>query len=52
MKNEKGVFLALGELTGHQKDQMDGTIHIRVGGSVRLVVGGLAAEICRATWDT
>ena len=43
--NEKGVSLALGELTGHQKDQMDSTIHIRVGGSVRLVVGGLAAEI-------
>lgn len=43
--NKKGVSLALGELTGHQKDQMDGTIHIRVGGSVSLVVGGLAAEL-------
>ena len=43
--NDKGVSLALGGLTGHQKDQMDCTIHIRVGGSVRLVVGGLAAEI-------
>ena len=26
--NEKGVSLALEELTGHQNDQMDGTIHI------------------------
>jgi len=45
MKNEKAVLFALGEFTGHQKDRMDGTIHMRVGGSVRLVVGGLAAEI-------
>ena len=26
--NDKGVSLALGGLTSHQKDQMDGTVHI------------------------